>query len=121
MTKILLVDDAQTVLLFEKMLLSKLGFEFMTASNGQEALEQIEQERPALILMDYRMPIMDGYTCCKTIKSNAETKDIPVIMVTTISEEEEVQRCFDVGCNDYIFKPFNKQKLLEKIKKFIPE
>ena len=117
--KILLVDDAQTVLLFEKMLLSSLGFQIETANNGQEALDKIKKWKPDLVLLDYMMPVMDGLTCCRMAKSDRTLKSIPIIMVTTISEQSKVNECFDAGCDDYIFKPFKKEEILQKIRKHL--
>lgn len=120
MVKVLLVDDAQTVLLFEKMLLKQLGFDFETACNGQEALEKARVYNPDLVLLDLMMPVMNGVDCCRAIKEDEDLKDIPIIMVTTISEQERIDECFAAGCSDYIFKPFRKPELLEKIKKHLP-
>ncbi|MBN2381631.1 response regulator [bacterium] len=115
MNKILLVDDAQTVLLLEKMILSPHDFILSTASNGLEAIQKIEKDRPDLILLDLNMPVMNGLECCRSIKSNSGTLNIPIIMVTTVSEADRMNECIEAGCDDYIFKPFRKIDLLTKI------
>jgi DNA-binding response OmpR family regulator len=114
--KILLVDDSNTVLLMERMLLANEGFELVTASNGREAVQKAVSEKPDLILMDVVMPDLNGFDACKQIRARPDTKDIPVIMVTTRSEATNVQIGFESGCNDYVTKPINGVELITKIK-----
>ncbi|MCP4231149.1 MAG: response regulator [bacterium] len=113
--KILLVDDTKTVVLFEKMLLAGEGFDIRYAYNGQDALELIADDPPDLVLLDLIMPKMDGYEVCTRLKSDSNTADIPIIVVSTRSSEESVERCLNLGADYYIFKPINKLELLEKI------
>jgi len=117
MKKLLIVDDAQTVLHYQKLLLSGQDFIITTASNGIEALKKIEEESPDLILMDLIMPEMDGLTCCRLLKGKDKTKHIPIILVTTVSDKDKIQDFMRVGCDDFIFKPVKKIELLLKIKK----
>lgn len=116
--KILLVDDAKFFLELEKTFMRRPNCKILTASNGNEALEIIRRELPDLVLMDLYMPVMDGYDCCKGIKADPMLKDIPVIMVTTAGNDEDIERCLKVGCNDFITKPINRIVLLEKVKKY---
>ena len=118
--KILIVDDSPTQLHFEKMLLG-FDFDIVTADNGRIALEKAIKESPDIILMDIFMPELDGMESLKAIRSFPATSSIPVIMVTTKSEEERVEACFKLGCNDYITKPVNRTELLTKIAKHIKE
>ncbi|MBN2383848.1 response regulator [bacterium] len=117
MKKILVVDDAQTVLQYQKLLLSGQDFEITTASNGIEALKKIEEDPPDLILMDLIMPEMDGLTCCRLVKTTPKTKRIPIILVTTVTDREKIEDFKRVGCDDFVFKPVKKVELLLKIKK----
>ncbi|MGD8719607.1 MAG: response regulator [Candidatus Zixiibacteriota bacterium] len=117
--KILLVDDTDTILLFLKTLLAGQGFEFLTAKNGAEAVERARGERPDLILMDVFMPVMDGVEACRIIKGDPELKDIPVVVVTARSEAENLEKCLDAGCDDYVFKPVRKLELLDKINRLL--
>jgi CheY-like chemotaxis protein len=117
--KILLVDDTDTILLFLKTLLAGQDFDFLTAKNGAEAVEKTRQERPDLVLLDVFMPVMDGIQACRIIKGDPEIKDIPVVVVTVRSEAENVERCFEAGCDDYIFKPIRKLELLDKINRLL--
>jgi two-component system alkaline phosphatase synthesis response regulator PhoP len=117
--KILLVDDTDTILLFLKTLLTGQNFEFLTAKNGAEAVEKARRERPDLVLLDIFMPVMDGIEACRVMKGDPELKDIPVVIVTARSEAENVERCLDAGCDDYVFKPVRKLELLDKINRLL--
>ena len=119
--KILMVDDAATILVMEKKLLSKEPYDLITAIDGQEAVEKAESERPDLILMDIVMPKMDGLEAVQKIRENEATKLIPIIMVTTRGEEDNMERSYKNGCNDYITKPINGPELLTKIRNFLEE
>ena len=116
--KILLVDDSETILLFETLML-KSDYEIITAKNGRIALETAIKEVPDLILMDIMMPEMDGIEALKIMRETPETKNIPIIMSTTKSEQSRVERCYEYGCNDYITKPIDKIELKTKVGKFI--
>ncbi len=113
-SKILIVDDTETMRLFEHMLLSGQGYELEMAENGVEALEKIKLFQPDLVLMDIMMPIMDGIECCRRIKSDEKTKTTKVVIVTTKSEYVKVKEAFAAGCDDYITKPINRTELLSK-------
>lgn len=117
----LLVDDTDTILLFLKTLLAGQGFDFLTAKNGEEAVAKARQERPDLILLDVFMPVMDGIEACRVLKGDPTLKDIPVVVVTARSEAENVEKCFDAGCDDYVFKPIRKLELLDKINRLLGE
>ncbi|UCH77695.1 MAG: response regulator [Candidatus Coatesbacteria bacterium] len=119
--KLLLVDDTDTILLFLKTLLAGQGFDFLTAKNGEEAVAKARQERPDLILLDVFMPVMDGIEACRVIKGDPTLKDIPVVVVTARSEAENVEQCFEAGCDDYVFKPIRKLELLDKINRLLGE
>ncbi|HEY3664467.1 MAG TPA: response regulator [Polyangiaceae bacterium] len=114
--KILLVDDSATVLMMERMILAPERFEIVTACNGQEGFERAKAERPDLILMDVVMPKMNGIQTCKALREDADTRDIPIILVTTRGEAETMEQGFDSGCNDYVTKPVNSAELLAKVR-----
>jgi CheY-like chemotaxis protein len=117
--KILLVDDTETILLFLKTLLAGQDFDFSTAKNGAEAIEKARREQPDLVLLDIFMPVMDGVEACRIMKGDPELKRIPVIIVTARGEPENVERCLDAGCDDYVFKPIRKLELLDKINRLL--
>ncbi|HUV85805.1 MAG TPA: response regulator [bacterium] len=117
--RILLVDDTETILLFLKTLLAGQDFDFLTAKNGAEAVERARRERPDLVLLDIFMPVMDGIEACRVMKGDPELKNIPVVIVTARSEAENVERCLEAGCDDYVFKPIRKLELLDKINRLL--
>lgn len=112
--KILLVDDAKLVLEVERSLLKRTGCELVTAGTGAEALRRVIEDRPDLVLLDFILPDMTGDKICAQIKANPATADIPVVMVTTKSSPEYVERCRQAGCDDYMTKPLQYQELLTK-------
>lgn len=114
--KVLIVDDTETMRLYQEMLLSGEGYEIELASNGEEALEKIRENKPDLVLLDIMMPVMDGIECCRRIKRDDGTKDIKVVMVTTKSEYDKVKEAFTAGCDDYVTKPIDKNELISKMK-----
>ena len=117
--KILLVDDSSTVLMMERMILNKGSYDLVTARDGSEAVERAFAERPDLILLDVIMPRMNGFEVCKKIREDAAMKTVPIIMVTTRGEGENVENGFQSGCSDYITKPFSSLELLTKIESYL--
>ncbi|MBN2371507.1 MAG: response regulator [Vicinamibacteria bacterium] len=117
--KILLVDDSSTVLMVEKTYLAGMPFELLAAGDGEQAIRMTLARRPDLILLDLRMPLMDGFEVCRRLKSDAETREIPIIIVTTSGGEADRERAVAAGCNDYITKPFGAKELIARIMKFL--
>ncbi|HSP15596.1 MAG TPA: response regulator [Thermoanaerobaculia bacterium] len=119
--KILLVDDSSTILMMERMILAKYGYVLTTAGNGEEALAKAEQEQPDLILMDLVMPHMNGLDAVRHLHDNEHTSSIPVIMVTTRAEANNVETAFSNGASDYVTKPINSLDLVTKIRSCLGE
>ncbi|HYQ81483.1 MAG TPA: response regulator [Anaeromyxobacteraceae bacterium] len=117
--KILLVDDSSTVLLMEKMILSKSPYDLVTASDGQDGYDKALSEKPDLILLDVVMPRMDGFEVCRRLRERQEMRGVPVIMVTTRGELVSVETGYQSGCTDYITKPINGLELLSKVKSYL--
>ena len=117
--RVLLVDDSETVIQFEKLTLRGMGFDIAVAKNGRLALEQVTAQKPDLILLDLMMPEMDGVETLRCLKADAEAKTIPVIVVTTKGDPEMVERATQAGCDDYITKPVDKIELLDKVRKHL--
>jgi len=117
--KILIVDDMETFLKLEKMLLERSGYEIVTARTGVEALKKVQTDKPRLVFLDMIMPEMTGDTVCRFIKTNKNLKHIPVVMVTTKSDPNSRDRCLQAGCDDFMTKPVTQRDFFEKIKKFI--
>lgn len=117
--KILLVDDSSTTLMMEKMILSQDVYDLVTASDGEEALVKATEEQPDLILLDVVMPKMDGFEACRRLREQDATREIPVIMVTTRGEAQNVEQGYALGCNDYVTKPINSLELMTKVKNLL--
>ena len=117
--KILLVDDSPTVLLMERLLLQDGPYELLSASSGAEAVERALAENPQLILMDVVMPGMDGFEVCRRLRAEEATRTTPIILVTTRSSLESLEKGYASGCNDYIVKPFEAMELRMKIASFV--
>ena len=113
--KVLLVDDSNTVLMMEKMILAKGAFDIVVAHDGDEAIAQAKSEKPDVILLDVVMPRLDGLMACAQIHGDPETAHIPIIMVTTRGEERNVETAFRNGATDYVTKPINGLELLTKL------
>jgi CheY-like chemotaxis protein len=116
---VLIVDDTETILMFEKMMLSRAGYVVITAKNGIEAIEQVEKSKPDIILLDIMMPVMSGLDACKILKENPRTKNIPVIMVTTKGEIDMVEQSFVAGCNEFLTKPIHVNDMLTTLERFV--
>ena len=114
--KILLVDDSKTALFMEHMILKKESYDIVTAGDGEEGVAKAIAERPDLILMDMVMPRMTGLEAVRELRRQPSTQSIPVIMVTTRGEMENVESGFASGCNDYLTKPIDPVLLVAKIR-----
>lgn len=113
--KILIVDDVMPNVLLLKVLLTNEKFAIATASNGRQALEQVEKENPDLVLLDVMMPDMSGFEVAQHLKSNPNTADIPIIFLTALNSTADIVKGFQVGANDFISKPFNKEELIIRV------
>lgn len=113
--KILIVDDVMSNVLLLKVLLTNEKFAIATASNGRQALEQVEKENPDLVLLDIMMPDMSGFEVAQHLKSNPNTADIPIIFLTALNSTADIVKGFQVGANDFISKPFNKEELIIRV------
>ncbi len=118
--KAIIVEDHPDLMEILSLQMEALGFSVISANNGMEGVEKAITEKPDLILMDIMMPGMDGREATRRIRSNPETKDIPILAATVLFKESDLRSCIEAGCNDYIVKPFSHQELREKIMDFIP-
>lgn len=111
---ILIVDDTETNI---DILLELLeGYDVAVATDGMQALEIVSYEKIDLILLDIMMPNMDGYEVCRRLKSDDTTKDIPVIFITAKTDEQSIEKAYEIGGIDYISKPFKPKELLARVK-----
>jgi two-component system, cell cycle response regulator DivK len=111
-TKILLVEDDKLLAKLMTHRLQKVSFEVISASNGLEAIEKAEGELPDLILMDVRLPLLDGWEATKKIKLSPYTAHIPIIALTAQSSALDRQRSLAAGCDEYVAKPVQFATLL---------
>ena len=119
--KILLVDDSETVLMMERMILQKERYQVATARDGKEGIAQAMEFRPDLILMDVVMPNMNGFEAVKWLRQREETRSVPIVMVTTQAEMESMEAGYVSGCSDYVIKPIDSHELLAKVKNLLGE
>lgn len=114
--KILAVDDEQNILELIRYNLHEDGYEVVTATTGEEALDILDEQRPDLIMLDIMLPGQDGLQVCKKIKNNKETSNIPIIMLTARGEEIDKVLGLEMGADDYVVKPFGVRELLARVK-----
>jgi CheY-like chemotaxis protein len=120
--KILVVDDSKTALMMEREIVERrTTYQCVTASDGQEAVEKAQLERPDLVLMDVVMPRMNGFEACKRMRQQPGTRDIPIVLVTTRGEESYMEAGFQSGCNDYITKPVDGAELVALLQSYLGE
>ena len=119
--KILLVDDSETVLMMERMILQKESYQVVMARDGQEGIAKAMEVKPDLILMDVVMPNMNGFEAVKWLRQREETKSVPIVMVTTKAEMESMETGYESGCSDYVIKPIDSLELLTKVKNLLSE
>lgn len=116
---ILIVDDNMENLKVLGGLLNDEGYLIAVSTNGKDALDFTEKNKPDLILLDIMMPGMNGYETCEKLKENAGTKDIPVIFLSALGETDDIVKGFEAGGVDYVMKPYNSRELLARVKTHI--
>jgi len=114
-SKILIVDDEPFNVDLLEQQLEELGYETVNATNGQEALDMVAAEAPDLILLDVMMPIMDGFTVCRLLKDNEETRLIPIVIMTALGAVEDRIQGIEAGADDFLTKPVDERELLARI------
>ena len=115
--KVLVVDDSKTELMFLTEILHQQGYQVRTAENAEQALARLEEEKPDLILMDIKMPNLDGLEATKIIRELSAT--VPIIAQSAFAYEHDVKAAMEAGCNDFIAKPIAQSKLKEVINKWL--
>ncbi len=112
---ILVIDDSTTNVVLLEAILNGKGYRIETALNATEAYQLIEKQKPDLILLDLLMPRINGYDFLENIKGRKETKDIPVIVVSAVTDSENIKRTMNMGAEDFIKKPVDIQNLITKV------
>ena len=121
MVKVLVVDDSAMVLEMVSAHLKQNGIEVLEAHDGSDAVEQLKTVTPDLVVTDVVMPKMNGYELCRWIKNNDSTKDVPVIMCTTKSEEFDKYWGMKQGADAYLTKPYHPPELIKTIKQLLSQ
>jgi len=120
--KVLLVDDSTTMLMMEEMILKqRTNYDCVTAKDGMDAISRAVEVSPDLVLMDVVMPRMDGFEACKRMRMETSLSGVPIILVTTRGEEENVEAGFQSGCSDYVTKPINSVELVALLQSYLGE
>lgn len=117
--KILIVEDEESLLKLESILLTSKGYEVCGVANGRAALEAVVEEKPDLVLLDIMLPEIDGFEVCQQIKADPATSHIPVVMLTAKKSREDMARGEKVGADWYITKPFKSAMVIETIQRFL--
>jgi len=113
---ILIVDDNRENLELLEAYLDDIDCETISAYDGTEALEAVKKHEPDMLLLDIMMPKMSGFEVCRRLKDDPATADIPIIMVTALTEFGDIERGVDCGTDDFISKPVNKLELITRVK-----
>mgnify|MGYP001466596553 FL=1 len=117
--KILVVDDEPDLLKVVTFRLRKLGYDIIEATDGQKAIALIQEHRPDLILLDLRLPIMDGWEVCRRVKADDQLKHIPIVFLTASVGALNSEMTKELKAEYLLVKPFEPEKLLEIVKKLI--
>lgn len=116
---VMVVDDSLTVRKITGRLLAREGYQVETAKDGVDALQQLHDIRPAVMLVDVEMPRMDGFELTRNVRANASTRDIPIIMITSRTADKHKNYAFELGVNVFLGKPYQEDELLENIRRLI--
>lgn len=119
MAKILFVDDERDLVNCAEVFFKEAGFEFAGAFDGKEALRKVDEEKPDLICLDVTMPRLTGWDVLQVLQDNPETAEIPVLMLTAKSQDQDKARGWGLGCTWYHTKPFDFDELLVVIKRIL--
>jgi DNA-binding response OmpR family regulator len=117
--KILIADDEPNIVAALEFLLQRSGYEVLLARDGDEALKQVEQHLPDLVLLDVMMPLKSGYEVCQRMRERVAWRPIKIIMLSAKGREAEVNKGLSLGANLYVTKPWSNKDLLAKIEQLL--
>ncbi|MFA5857552.1 MAG: response regulator [Elusimicrobiota bacterium] len=117
--KVLVVEDEPLIVALLSTALTARGYEVTIAEDGEKALELVSKILPDIILLDLMIPKISGYDVCKTIKADDQFKSIPVIAVSALAQQIEINRALTAGVQEYVIKPYKMSALLEIIRKYV--
>ena len=117
--KILIADYEPNILISLEFLMKREGYEVVVARDGQEAIDAIERERPALVLLDVMMPIKTGFDVCHEVRASETLRDTPILMLTAKGRDTDVAKGLALGANAYMTKPFSTKELVQKVREIV--
>ena len=117
----MVVDDSLTVRKITSRMLTREGYEVATAKDGVDALQQLQDMKPDCILLDVEMPRMDGFEFARTVRADALTRAIPIIMITSRTADKHRNHATEIGVNEYMGKPYQEDQLLALIRRYTRE
>jgi len=115
---VLVVDDSITVRRVTQRLLKREGFRVVMAADGLQALERLQEEKPAVVLSDIEMPRMDGFDLARNIRGDARLRDLPIIMITSRIAEKHREHARELGVNHYLGKPYSEDELIGLVRQY---
>ncbi len=121
MFKILVVDDDPNLRVLLRQMLVLRGFEVVDAEDGEDALNAVAEAKPDAVVLDVMMPIMDGITVCKRLRSQPETAQLPIVMLSGKANQEAVEEGLQAGANKYLCKPIAMAELIEHVREVLPQ
>jgi two-component system cell cycle response regulator DivK len=119
--RILVVEDTEDNRRILRDLLTRAGFELIEAMDGESGVAMATAHRPDLILMDIQLPVFDGYEATRRIKANPDTRNIPIIAVTSYALSGDETKALAAGCDGYVAKPFSPRRILAMVREFLPQ
>lgn len=118
--RILVIEDNEQNLYLVNFILEKHGYEVFAARDGQEGIDMAECIKPDLILLDIQLPVMDGYTVARKLRTNAELAQVPIVAVTSYAMSGDREKTMEAGCNGYIEKPINPDTFILQVRQHLP-
>jgi CheY-like chemotaxis protein len=119
MGRVLVVDDSPFMIRLVTYILDSAGYETASAENGRIALDMIAQQPPDLVFLDTMMPEMNGLETLRSIRANPETRDIPVLMLTAMVQDDDYRVAEDAGADGYLVKPFTQAAVLDSVARYL--
>ncbi|MDG5976390.1 response regulator receiver domain-containing protein [Hydrogenophaga taeniospiralis CCUG 15921] len=117
--KILIADDEPNILISLEFLMKREGYDVVVARDGQEAIDAIVRERPALVLLDVMMPVKTGFDVCCEVRAHELVRDTPILMLTAKGRDTDVAKGLALGANAYMTKPFSTKELVQKVREML--
>lgn len=116
--KILIIDDDEGYVALERLRLEASGFEVISSTDEHEGIRMAVEDKPDVIILDILMPVMNGYRICHHLRS-VEKLDTPIIMITGMGQNDDIEQAKNLGADDYIIKPYESKELIEKVTKLV--